>query len=43
VYAWLLLSERPSVTTLLGGALIVAAGLAIIVVDRRTIPPVEVV
>jgi drug/metabolite transporter (DMT)-like permease len=35
LYAWWWLGETPSATTLLGGALIVAAGLAIIVGDRR--------
>lgn len=43
LYAWWLLSERPTATTALGGAMIIAAGLAIIVIDRKTLPPVEVV
>jgi drug/metabolite transporter (DMT)-like permease len=42
LYAWWFLSEVPSVSTVSGGALIVAAGLAIIMIDRRTLPPVEV-
>lgn len=37
-YSWLLLAERPSATTLAGGGLIIAAGLGIILGDRR--PPV---
>ncbi|HEX9776108.1 MAG TPA: DMT family transporter [Actinomycetota bacterium] len=34
LYAWVFLGERPLATTLAGGAMIVAAGLAIIVADR---------
>jgi drug/metabolite transporter (DMT)-like permease len=34
LYAWWLLAERPGSTTLAGGALIVAAGVAIILGDR---------
>lgn len=43
LYAWWLLGERPSLATAAGGALIVAAGLAIIFIESRTLPPVEVV
>lgn len=43
LYAWWFLAEVPSLSTASGGALILAAGLAIIVVERRTLPPVEVV
>jgi drug/metabolite transporter (DMT)-like permease len=35
LFAWWLLGEQPSAATLIGGALIVLAGLAIIVTDRR--------
>jgi len=43
LYAWWWLGERPSATTLLGGALIVAAGLAIILGDRTgAVPSPEV-
>jgi drug/metabolite transporter (DMT)-like permease len=34
LYAWWLLSERPAALTLIGGALVVIAGIGIIVVDR---------
>lgn len=40
LYAWLLLDEVPAPTTIAGGALVVAAGLAIIVGDRATAAPV---
>jgi drug/metabolite transporter (DMT)-like permease len=36
VYAWWWLAERPSAATLAGGALVVLAGLAIIVADRES-------
>ena len=36
LYSWLLLAERPSATTLAGGGLIIAAGLGIILGDRRS-------
>jgi drug/metabolite transporter (DMT)-like permease len=39
LYAWLLLGETPSAADLVGGALIVAAGLAIILGDRRASAP----
>lgn len=35
VFAWLLLGEQPSLLTLVGGALVVAAGLAIIFGERQ--------
>lgn len=38
LYAWLFAGEEPTATTLLGGALVVAAGLAIILLDRRAAP-----
>lgn len=41
LYAWWWLAEEPSARTVAGGAMIVAAGLAIITRDRRSISPVE--
>ncbi len=38
-YAWWALAERPSATTVLGGALIVVAGLVIIRADRSVTAP----
>ena len=39
LYAWWWLSEKPSALTLLGGALIVLAGIGIIVADRKVGAP----
>lgn len=39
LYAWAMLSERPSAATLAGGALIVAAGMAIILAERPPAAP----
>jgi drug/metabolite transporter (DMT)-like permease len=39
LYAWWLLGEHPSASTLAGGVLIVLAGIAIIVADRRSGTP----
>jgi drug/metabolite transporter (DMT)-like permease len=41
VWAWLVLSERPAAATLVGGALIIAAGLNIAVPGLRAIPSPE--
>lgn len=38
-YAWWLAGERPAPLTLIGGALIVGAGLAIILLEHRVAPP----
>jgi len=39
LWAWAVLGESPKLATLAGGALIVAAGLMIVVPGRRSIPP----
>lgn len=42
LYAWWWLAEQPSARTLAGGAMIVAAGLAIIILGRRTPSPPDI-
>lgn len=42
VYAWLLLGQQPAGTTLAGGALIVAAGVTIIMAERASGAPASV-
>jgi drug/metabolite transporter (DMT)-like permease len=42
LYAWWWVHEHPSAVTLAGGALIVLAGLAIIVTDRGAEIPLQV-
>ncbi|HVL33157.1 MAG TPA: EamA family transporter [Actinomycetota bacterium] len=41
-YAWLFLREEPALTTLIGGGLVLGAGIAIIVMDRDQAPPLTV-
>jgi drug/metabolite transporter (DMT)-like permease len=42
VWAWAFIEETPAILTLAGGALIIAAGLNIVMTGRRPVASVEV-